>query len=69
MNKPFLLIAGCWHYPEPGTGDWKQCYASIEECYSLIEEVDEHEDAEGKYYIDKECYDWYTIVDLREWTQ
>jgi hypothetical protein len=62
MNKPFLLIAGYWHSPESGTGDWKKCYASIEE-------VDGHEDYGGGYCIGKERYDWYTIVDLREWTQ
>lgn len=62
MNKPFLLIAGYWYYPESGTGDWIRCYASIKE-------IEGYEDSEGKYCIGKERYDWYTVVDLREWAQ
>jgi hypothetical protein len=56
--KPYLLIAGYQYYPDRGTGDWIGCYATEEE-------------AEKKWKLlqltEYSPYDWYDIVDLREW--
>lgn len=54
--KPYLLIAGTTYYPETGTGNWKDCYDSYEEA----------SEAWIKLSAEK-LYDWYEIVDLREW--
>ena len=55
MNKPFLLIAGDNYYPHQDTGDWRGCF----ETYELAE-------AHLKTLYD---WDWYEIVDLREWME
>jgi hypothetical protein len=57
MNKPFLLIAGFNYYPSSGTEDWRGTYSTYEEAEAALKDI--------------ECddYDWYEIVDLREWTQ
>lgn len=55
MNKPFLLIVGDQYYPSSGTGDWRGCFETI---------------AEAKINLalkDPSSYDWYRIVDLRDW--
>lgn len=55
MNKPFLLIVGDQYYPSSGTGDWRGCFKSI---------------AEAEIHLalkDPSSYDWYRIVDLRDW--
>jgi len=57
MKKPYLLIAGDKYYPSAYTGDWKGCYSTAEEAKEYLET------------IGKEYYDWYEIVDLREWTE
>jgi hypothetical protein len=57
MNKPFLLIAGFNYYPDFGTEDWKGTYSTYEEAEKALKDI-EHSN-----------YDWYRIVDLREWTQ
>lgn len=56
MNKPFLLIVGECYYPCSGTGDWIACFATEEAAIS------HHQSMEKKY-------DWYRIVDLRDWAQ
>jgi len=62
--KPFLLIAGSWYYPSKGTGDWIDTFSSREEALQKVK-IDEYDD---KFTIDNEVgYDWYEIVDLREW--
>lgn len=66
--KPFLLIAGFGYYPEAGTRDWRGCYASYEETQAKIkEEPHELRARTRSYIIDGTRYDWYEIVDLREW--
>jgi hypothetical protein len=57
MTKPFLLIAGYDYYPGSGTSNWIATY-------------DTKEEAEKEWeYLKKEEYpfEWYEIVDLREW--
>ena len=55
--KPYLLIAGDNYYPSSRTGDWIDCYETEEEAKERWEEI-----SKSKY-----SYDWYEIVDLRDW--
>jgi hypothetical protein len=57
MKKPYLLIAGYKYYPSCDTGDWKGCFETYEKAKEYLEA------------IDKDYYDWYEIVDLREWAE
>lgn len=57
MKKPYLLIAGYKYYPSYDTRDWKGCFETYKEAKEYLET------------IDKEYYDWYEIVDLREWAE
>ena len=59
MRKPFLLTAGDHYYPSSGTGDWVKCYETKEEAEEKWGEIS----SKLKYR-----YDWYEIVDLRDWT-
>lgn len=55
--KPFLLIAVA------STGDWIDTFSSEEEALQKIEMS-----SDGNFYtINGYHYDWYKIVDLREW--
>jgi hypothetical protein len=54
--KPYLLIAGYQYYPDRGTGDWIGCYATEEAAEKRWNEL-----------IQSYDYNWYYIVDLREW--
>jgi hypothetical protein len=77
--KPYLLIAGEKYYPSYGTDDWKRCYATKEEAEAAVKKVEQPTyytsgKMKGKllkvfvhYEIDGGIYDWYDIVDLREW--
>ena len=56
--KPYLLIAGDDYYPSSRTGDWIDCYETKEEAGEKWEEIS----SKSKYR-----YDWYEIVDLRDW--
>ena len=58
MIKPYLLIAGDNYYPSSGTGDWIYSYETEEEAREKWEEIS----SKSKYR-----YDWYEIVDLRDW--
>ena len=55
--KTYLLTAGYNYYPASGTGDWIACYDTIEEA------TDKMNALENADY----SYDWYEIVDLKEW--
>lgn len=77
MKKPYLLIAGDQYYPSSRTGDWIACYETLEEAKEEVVNVtvpryhnkkfgDEMDD---KYSIRGAEYDWYSIVDLRDWTE
>lgn len=71
MKKPFLLIAGCWYNPSDGTGDWKGCFETYDEAMNQIET--EYRSGEEVYKIKTENtaerWDWYEIIDLREWAE
>ena len=80
MNKPFLLIAGynCLP-PSSGTSEWQGCYETKEEIkINKISKIDplinkdkyprSHIINDFSYEIDGQKFDWYTIVDLRDWT-
>lgn len=81
MKKPYLLIAGYYYYPSADTGDWKGCYSTAEEAKEQIEYIDHPEFfTKGKmkgqlkgnditYKIGDYVFDWYEIVDLREWAE
>ena len=60
MRKPFLLTAGDHYYPSSRTGDWIECYETKEEAEEKWEEIS----SKTKYR-----YDWYEIVDLRDWVE
>ena len=55
--KHYLLIAGDKYYPSAYTGDWIASYKTKEEAEEKWEEI-----SKQKYR-----YDWYEIVDLRDW--
>lgn len=75
MDKPFLLIAGDSLYPRSGTKNWIGCYKTVEEIKEKIKEEEHFATSNrGKEeYIFSTCeidgqrYDWYCIVDLRDW--
>lgn len=81
MKKPYLLIAGDYYYPSADTGDWKGCYFTVEEAREQIEYIDHLQFfTSGKmkgqlkgnnitYKIGDDVFDWYEIVDLREWVE
>ena len=68
MKKPYLLIAGHHYYPDSGTGDWIECFESYENAYNSITVV-----KDDRYYgsciINGTKYQWYDIVDLRNWCE
>ena len=81
MNKPYLLIAGDNYYPSADTGDWIGCFSTVEEAREQIEYIDHPQffntgKMKGQiktndisYRIGGRVFDWYEIVDLREWTE
>jgi hypothetical protein len=81
MNKPYLLIAGDCYYPSDGTGDWIECFSTVEEAREQIEYIDNPQfftkgEKKGQiksnhitYKIRGRVLDWYEIVDLREWCE
>ena len=64
MKRPYLLIAGDQYYPSTGTRDWIGCFATVEE---IIQEIS-RENESLAVIIRGRPYDWYEIVDLKEWT-
>lgn len=70
--KLFLLIAGENYYPQWKTEDWIKTYETLEEAQNQIKEIpnrwgDKNLYTENSYLINGHTYDWYKIVDLREW--
>lgn len=59
--KPFLLIAGSGYYPDVGTEDWKGCFETKEKAEQYFKKINKRNGS------DLNKYDWYEIVDLREW--
>jgi len=67
MKKHYLLIAGDHYYPDSGTGYCIGCYETLEDIKNIIKKKEYIE-----YYTIKGSehkYDWYDIVDLREWCE
>jgi hypothetical protein len=62
MPKYFLLIAGDYYYPMSKTKDWIGCFETKELALAEITTKNEY-----SYYIQGSSYEWYEIVDLREW--
>jgi hypothetical protein len=52
VKKYFLLTAGERYYPCSGDSDWKQTYETY---------------AEAEAAAKTKNYDWYRIIDLRDW--
>ncbi len=63
--KYFLLIAGEYFYPESGTSDWIDTFASEKEAQDQVKVINEV--IPGDVEINGKRYDWYKIVDLKEW--
>ena len=75
----FLLIAGANYYPEHGTHDWQGCFSSASEAEEKVRRVEYHDkfvkgprkgqikSTTSTYEIAGQNYDWYEVVDLREW--
>lgn len=72
MNKPFLLMAGSIYYPRSGDGNWIKCFETFEEARAqVIDNIKEGDNNNwfryDKYTINGHSYDWYDIIDLRDW--
>ena len=73
--KPYLLIAGYNYYPGSATSDWIGCFSTEEDAKEKVVEVmvpkyRNKKFGDGmvtKWSIRDMEYDWYEIVDLREW--
>jgi len=78
-EKYFLLIAGLYYYPQTGTEDWIGTYSSQEDAEKEIKTIEhtrtitkgkrkgEKELEYTRYQIKDSEYDWYEIIDLRDW--
>jgi hypothetical protein len=68
MKNPFLLIAGNHYYPNSRTDDWIKCFQTYDLAEKYVITIQEKNTREY-YKIGGIEYDWYEIVDLREWTE
>jgi hypothetical protein len=66
MKNPFLLIAGYYDDPSSGTDNWIECFQTREFAQTMLVSEDR---GKWRYIISGIEYDWYEIVDLREWTE
>ena len=82
--KLYLLIAGACYYPSAGAGDWKGFFETKEEAEAQVtkealprilyskgprkDQINEDYPEEFRYFIDGRTYDWYEVINLREWT-
>lgn len=82
MKKPFLLVAGDQYYPERGAGDWIACFETAEEARAQVSGHQKElwrsklqrpslSDFKTFYTIGESTreYDWFEIIDLREWAE
>lgn len=81
MKKWFLLIAGDQYYPSFGVDDWIACFPDKESAMNTVTEVVHisqviagrgankrvEEVKRSTWKIGSREYDWYEIVDLRDW--
>lgn len=77
--KFYLLIAGASYYPQSGTSDWIGAFSSYEDAEVQVEKLVNHtyyqsgkkkgqiQFTECFYKINDNVYDWFEIVDLKEW--
>ena len=66
--KPFLLIAGDKYYPSQDTGDWIGCFSTREEAEAQIRTPGRSRGLQVQHpRFGETDYDWYEIVDLRDW--
>ena len=75
----FLLIAGDYHYPEADTGNWIACFPTFDEARAQVTNIEhkrtitkgkkkgQQEVTHTSHSINGLDYDWFDIVDLREW--
>ena len=75
----FLLIAGDCYYPQADTGDWIGCFPTFDAANSKVTLIEhkrtitkgkkkgEEELTHTTYIVNGREYDWYEIVDLRDW--
>jgi hypothetical protein len=81
--KPFLLIANDNFYPRHGTRDWVGCFETREEAQAQVTKVSHHDritrgprkgQIKSTWYTYKienspHEFDWFEIVDLRDWVR
>lgn len=79
--KHFLLTAGHNYYPQAATEDWIGCFSSREEALSKVATIEHkrvvtkgknkgQEEITGQSYrIGESIFDWFEIIDLREWME
>lgn len=65
--KLFLLIAGSKYYPSYDTDDWIDTYLTREEAEKEVVKLYDLSGNQRGYKIKGINYDWYCIVDLRDW--
>jgi hypothetical protein len=68
--KLFLLIAGHSYYPQSGTQDWIGAFETKEEAESKVIKAGDKRIKFETYYpyvIENIGYDWFKIVDLKDW--
>ena len=75
----FLLIAGDCYYPQADTGDWIGCFPTFDAARAQVTNIDhkrtitkgkkkgQEEVTHTSHSINGREYDWFDIVDLREW--
>jgi len=59
--KYFLLIAGQDCYPSIGDGDWIVTLETLEEAQEEVSATTR------SYWVRNVRYDWFDIIDLRNW--
>lgn len=70
IEKPFLVIMGDDYYPCKETKDWKVTFSTLTEAQNAVRIVESLATPRYKHYEftgDSWHYDWYQIVDLRDW--
>ena len=71
------MTAGEQYYPSSGTDDWIGCFETydevINEVFSVVVPKFHSKKFGGgmvtKYRIKGKDYDWYDVVDLRDWAE
>lgn len=67
--KYYLLIAGDQYYPSGSTDDWIDTFETFEEAKSMVTIAWSYDLNKNIFYINDLKYDWYEIVNLREWIE